>query len=94
MNSDCADTSITNWFGMTAREPYKGKKERKKKKRLERNRKNMKERLKTSGRHKEYDIGKKCQEDLILGRQVFKWSLEPSCFDFQLKNCMATSYSV
>lgn len=28
VNGDCADTSITNFFGMTAWEPYKGKKER------------------------------------------------------------------
>lgn len=45
----------------------------------------MKERLKTSGRHEKYELGKKCQEDLILGRQAFKWSLESSCFNFQLK---------
>lgn len=38
VNGDCADTSITNFFGMTAWEPYKRKKERKEK-RLEMNRK-------------------------------------------------------
>jgi len=56
--------------------------------------KHMKERLKISGRNEEYDIGNKCQEDRILGRQAFKWSLEPSCFDFQLRKSVATSYSM
>lgn len=45
----------------------------------------MKERLKKSGRHKEYDIGKKCQGDLILGRQAFQWSWETIALTCNLK---------
>lgn len=73
MNCDCDDISSTNCFGMAAWDAYKGKNETEKS--WKGRGKSMKERLKMSGRYEESGIGKKCQEELILWRQAFKWSL-------------------
>lgn len=76
MNSDSADISITDYFTMTLWEPCKSKTASRRRTVWKSIVKSVKESLKKSGRYKQYD-------GVILGRQVFKWSLELSCFDFR-----------
>lgn len=71
MNSDSADISITDYFSMTVWEPYKSKTALRRRTGLKSIGKSMKESLKKSGRYNQYVSVKRCQVELILGREVF-----------------------